>query len=289
MQEVIKLIRINQWIKNLFLFLPLFFDLRIFDLECLLMTSAGFISFSLMASAVYVFNDYLDIEDDRKHPVKKNRPLANAKVSVKTAIGLMIIFAISSLLIGILLPPLFTGVVVIYLIINMLYSFKLKHIPILDIFLVSLGFVLRVFAGGIICSIEPSAWLIMVTLLLALFIALAKRRDDVLLFISSGEKMRKSIDGYNLDFLNSAMSIMASIVIVAYLMYSLSHDVMERLKTENLYISSVFVILGILRYLQLAYVEEDTGSPTEILFKDRFLQFTMLGWIFCVALILYKF
>lgn len=284
---VFQLLRVHQWIKNGFLFLPLFFDQRITDLECLAYTFIGFLAYSFTASALYVLNDYQDRETDREHPLKQYRPIASGTISPTFAFSLFLGLLVLAILSSLFLPASFIGILGGYFVLNLLYSYQLKHIPILDITLVAVGYVLRIFAGAVICSITPSVWIIVMTFLLALFIAMAKRRDDVLLFIQSGNKNRKVVDGYNLAFLNSAMSIMASVVIVAYLMYTLSPEVEARLNTDQLYLSLLFVILGIMRYLQKALVQEDTGTPTEILYRDPFIQFTLLGWLISIGIILY--
>lgn len=287
MNNYLKLIRLRQWIKNGFLFLPIFFDVKITDIHLLLNNIYGFISFSFVASAVYILNDYKDLEYDKLHPRKMNRPLAEGTVSSQNAFILMSGLLVAAFLIGLLLPIKFLIFTGMYFAINLLYSFRLKHISILDILLISIGFILRIFAGGAVTNITPSAWLIIMTFLLAIFMALAKRRDDVLLFEKSGVKARSVIPGYNIEFLNIGMSVMASVIIVAYLMYSLSPDVIKRFGTNNLYLSVIFVVLGILRYLQLAIVKKDTASPTDILYKDHLIQFSLLGWLITVSLILY--
>jgi decaprenyl-phosphate phosphoribosyltransferase len=285
--EYLKLLRVRQWVKNLFLFLPLFFGLKIFDANALLLTIAGFVSFSLLASSVYIFNDYIDIEKDKLHPEKKFRPLASGKVSIRKAVVLYLFVTSIAISIAFILPSGFMLMAVIYLLNNILYSVKLKQIPLLDIFILASGFIIRIYAGAYTAGVSPSVWLVAITFLLALFIALAKRRDDVLIFNKSGDLMRKSVEGYNLQFLDIAMSIMASVTIVAYLMYSLSEEVMNRLHSEHLYFSVIFVILGIMRYMQITFVYQNSGSPTDILYKDRFIQLVLAGWIILLAFILY--
>ena len=174
-----------------------------------------------------------------------------------------------------------------YVVMNVAYSFYLKHIAILDVTIIAIGFVLRLFVGSAVTDIHLSMWIVVMTFLLALFMALAKRRDDVLIFLDTGKKMRKVIDGYNLQFLDGAMLVMASVVIVAYTIYTTSSEIIERVQSEYLYMTALFVILGILRYLQIAFVEKDSGSPTRIVLKDYFMQLTLLGWIASFAWIIY--
>lgn len=258
-------------------------------MNAIITVGVAFFAFSLFASTIYIWNDYKDIEKDRQHPKKKFRPMAAGEIKASTGLVVMgISFSLAVFISLILLNYQFLILALGYLVLNFFYSIKLKQIPILDISVVSVGYVIRVFAGALVVSIEPSAWIIVMTFLLALFIALAKRRDDVLLFEESGTKLRAAIDGYNTQFLNSAMAIMASVVIVAYLMYSISEDVVNRFG-DKLYISVIFVILGILRYLQVSLVEKNSGSPTDLVYEDRFLQVVVLGWIVSVILIIYWF
>lgn len=281
------LIRTKQWVKNGFLFLPLFFDLRLDNWPCLLQTLLAFVAFSMFASSIYIINDYRDIPKDRLHPTKRNRPLASGAISKPRALLIMAGLLTLGLFICWFLPLQFLWIVLAYVLLNVFYSFGLKNIPILDVALVSAGFVLRVFAGAAVCSIPVSVWIVTLTYLLALFIALAKRRDDVLLYNQSGQKMRKAVEGYNLEFLNTAISIMAGVIIVAYLMYTISETVVQRLGAEGLYFSTLFVILGLLRYLQITMVEENSGSPTDLLYRDPFLQITVLGWVGYNTLVIY--
>lgn len=284
---LIKLMRPHQYIKNIFIFLPLFFALKITDIELLESTFIAFIAFSLTASAIYILNDYHDIEEDKQHPKKKYRPLASGEISKKQALlamgGLFVIGF------SLMLSLSFYGaeILAFYVTMNIAYSFWLKHVSIIDIVIIALGFALRIFVGSVVTGIELSAWIVVMTFLLALFMALAKRRDDVLIYQSTGKKMRKVIDGYNEQFLDASMIIMASVVIVAYITYTTSIEVIEKFHTQYLYITALFVILGILRYLQISFVQLDSGSPTKIVLRDRFIQLTLLGWIITFIWILY--
>jgi 4-hydroxybenzoate polyprenyltransferase len=170
---------------------------------------------------------------------------------------------------------------------NIAYTLHLKHVAILDITTIATGFVIRLFVGSVTTGVPLSMWIVIMTFLLALFLALAKRRDDVLIYIDTGEKTRKVIDGYNLKFLDASMTIMASVVIVAYTIYATSPEAVERVGSEHLYLTTFFVILGILRYLQITYIEQNSGSPTRIILKDRFIQATLVGWLVTFDLLLY--
>jgi len=287
MKPYIQLIRPKDWVKNLFLFIPVFFAGQIFDATILLELFAGFICFSLVASSIYIINDYRDIEDDRKHPIKKDRPLAAGTVSKQTGILLAILFLAAGFAGAYFIRDKFMFVLGLYFLLNLAYSFGLKNIPILDIFIISIGFVLRVKAGAVIAMVGVSEWLNIMIFLLALFMAIAKRRDDVLLKISSGTDMRKAVKGYNLEFINTALSLICAVIIVAYFMYTTSPAIIERLGTYRLYYTCLFVLAGVFRYLQLIYVQQDSQSPTKILYKDRFIQVSILLWVISFYVILY--
>lgn len=284
---LIKLMRPHQYIKNLFIFLPLFFAMKITDTELLFSAFIAFIAFSLTASAIYTLNDYHDIEEDKQHPKKKDRPLASGAISKYQALIIMSVLFIAGFTLMASLSLKAVGILSAYTIMNIAYSFYLKHIAIIDVMIIAIGFVLRLFVGSAVTDIHLSMWIVIMTFLLALFMALAKRRDDVLIYLDTGKKMRKVIDGYNLQFLDTAMAIMASVVIVAYTIYTTSAEVVARFHSEYLYLTALFVILGIMRYLQIAFVHLDSGSPTKIVLKDRFVQLTLLGWIISFTWILY--
>ena len=247
----------------------------------------SFFAFSLTASSIYIINDYKDIEADRRHPVKSKRPMASGKVSPTAG---LILFAIC-LVIGIGLAwyvkPKFLFVVGIYFVLNLLYSLGLKNISILDIIILSSGFVLRIKAGGIVSNTAVSSWLIVMVFLLALFMAVAKRRDDVIIKQVSGTEMRKASSGHNMDFMNVMLALLSAVIIVCYLMYTLDPTTQLRFQTYRLYYTTLFVIAGLLRYLQITYVENNTGSPTKILYKDRFIQVTIALWILSFYVIIY--
>jgi 4-hydroxybenzoate polyprenyltransferase len=285
----IKLLRPKDWAKNLFIFIPSFFAEKFFDLNNIFRLSLAFVAFSCMASCIYILNDYRDIEDDRKHPVKRKRPLASGRV--KKSVGLIIAIILFFVSVGIAVTVdhtfQFIFVLGIYFVLNIAYSLGMKNIAILDILILAAGFVLRVKAGAVVAKVDTSEWLIIMTYLLALFMSIAKRRDDFLLTMETGANMRRSISGYNLDFLNTMLAFFSAIIIVSYIMYTVSGQTYIRLGTHRLYYTSVFVIAGILRYLQITFVMKRSGSPTEILYKDRFIQCTLLLWVLSIYGILY--
>jgi 4-hydroxybenzoate polyprenyltransferase len=288
MKDGFRLLRVHQYLKNLFIFLPLFFSLRIFETDLLMSASLAFAIFSAVASAVYIGNDFRDIEVDRAHPVKKDRPLAAGRVSPRVALTIAAALLVAGLAASWVLSPDMFSLLVLYGILNAAYSIRLKHIPIVDIFAIAVNFVIRIFVGGAVTHVEIYMWIIIMTFLLALFMALAKRRDDVLIFMETERKSRKSIDGYNLTFIDSAMTAMAAVTMVAYIMYTVSPDVITKFGTDKLYLTTAFVILGMMRYMQITFVEEKSGSPTEILLKDRFIQLAILGWIGSFGILIYR-
>lgn len=289
MTYYIKLLRPKDWAKNAFLFLPVFFAGDLFSLAKLKLLLIGFISFSFTASTIYILNDYRDIEDDRKHPVKSKRPLAAGKVKPGVALLIACILLISAFAIALLNSSNYHFILIlaVYFLMNLGYSMGLKNVSILDIMIIAAGFVLRLKAGGYIANVEVSPWLTLMVLLLSLFMAIAKRRDDILLKLETGTDMRRSIKGYNLDFLNTLLSLFSAIITVTYIMYTLSPRTYERLQSFHLYYTSIFVIAGLMRYLQISLVQNKAGSPTELLYKDLFLQSTIVLWMASFYIILY--
>jgi decaprenyl-phosphate phosphoribosyltransferase len=285
--EYLKLLRPKDWAKNLFLYLPLFFGRKISDIHLLKEVSYGFIAFSCIASSIYIINDYRDREDDRKHPVKCKRPLASGSVSPAAAIVICALLIIAGFGLAWWIREKFLFVLAIYFLVNLGYSLGLKAIPILDLILLATGFVLRIKGGSVISYVPLSEWIVIMVFLLAIFMAIGKRRDDVLLKISSGTDMRKSIKGYNLELLNVLLALVCAVIVVAYLMYTMSPVTIQYTGSTRLYYTCLFVLAGIMRYLQIIYVSNDSGSPTKILYKDRFIQVTLVLWIVSYILLLY--
>jgi decaprenyl-phosphate phosphoribosyltransferase len=285
--EYLKLIRPKDWAKNLFLFLPLFFGQQILDFHKVIAVSYGFIAFCCIASSIYIINDYRDREDDRKHPVKCKRPLASGAIAPTSALVLCGLLMIVGFALAWWIREKFLIVLAIYFLVNLGYSMGLKSIAVLDIMLLAAGFVLRIKGGSVISFVPLSQWIVVMVFLLAIFMAIGKRRDDVLLKLSLGTDMRKSVKGYNLEFLNVLLALVSAVIIVAYLMYTLSPETVIRLGTYRLYYTCIFVMAGIMRYLQIIYLSADSGSPTKILYKDRFIQVTLLLWVASFVVILY--
>jgi len=282
------LLRPQQWLKNLFVLAPAFFSGSILMADLVIDSMLTFIIFSATASTIYIFNDWMDRHLDSRHPEKRNRPIASGKISGHVALITGIFTLLISMLTGLFFLNIdVVAVTVIYLVINMAYTILLKNIAILDVSCIAAGFVLRLFAGSEATGIELSSWIITLTFLLALFLALAKRRDDVIREQRGEKRSRIVIKGYNLSFLDHTMTIMGAVVIVAYLQYCHAVDMTIPITTSRLYLSVVFVVIGLLRYMQLALVEERSGNPTRILIEDRFTQINLLIWIGFFAWILY--
>jgi decaprenyl-phosphate phosphoribosyltransferase len=288
MKHYITLLRPKHWAKNLFLFVPSFFAGKFFELDKILLLVGGFLAFSCLASSIYIINDYNDIEDDRKHPEKCKRPLASGAVKKNYALILSILLTILGVVIAFLVDKSgkFLFITGIYYLLNLSYSFGLKNISIVDILIVATGFVLRVKGGAIIADVNTTEWFILMTFLLALFMAIAKRRDDVMLKMSTGAEMRKSMKGYSLDFLNTLLGLFCAILIVSYVNYTMSPETYLKFG-HRAYYTSLFVIAALMRYLQITFIHNKAGSPTDVLYKDRFIQITIVLWAISFFVILY--
>ncbi len=288
MPPYIKLLRPKDWAKNLFLFLPVFFGQKLFDVAKMQHLFAAFFAFCFVASTVYIINDYRDREDDKKHPKKRSRPLASGQVKPTTALVIAALLIIAGFALALYADTKhrFIAILAFYFLMNMSYSFGLKNIPILDILIVAIGFSLRVKGGGYVANIDVSVWLNLMVLLLALFMAIGKRRDDIILKMETGMDMRKAVKGYNVDFLNTMLALFSAIIIMTYIMYCVSPVTAAHTGTYHLYYTSIFVIAGLMRYLQIILVQNEAGSPTDVLYKDRFIQITLLLWVasFCALL-----
>ena len=288
MQDFLQLIRVRHYIKNVFVFMPLFFFGGIQNPELLFKVILAFASFCMIASAVYVLNDLNDLEEDRRHEKKRYRPIASKRISIPTAMTSCILLLLTSILLAFSISVTVLLLILAYFILNVFYTLILKKLPILDVTTIAVGFVIRLFVGAVSVDVELSHWMVIMTFLLALFLATAKRRDDVLIYEKTGEKMRSVIAGYNIKFLDATISMLGSIVIVAYMMYSTSVEVIDKLDNNYVYLTSFFVVVGILKYMHSALVVEDSGSPTLIVFKDRSLQVVILAWLASFAWIIYS-
>ena len=290
--NLLKLIRPHQWLKNVFVMIPMFFGGSLLDPSDIRASVVTFFAFSFIASSVYCFNDIIDVEADRRHPVKCKRPIASGAISVRSAWALMALMFLLSVGTVCLLDTyshvINVGLVIlIYYILNILYCSKLKQYAIVDVCIIAFGFVLRVLAGGFATDISLSKWLVLMTFLLTLFLSFAKRRDDVLRMNETGEPPRKNTIRYNLTFINQAITITVSVTLVCYIMYTVSPEVVNRFHSDLLYLTSVFVLLGLLRYIQITVVDKRSGDPTKMMLRDRFTQCVVLLWALTFLVLIY--
>jgi decaprenyl-phosphate phosphoribosyltransferase len=285
MKHVIRLLRVKQWIKNLFVFLPLFFAGEFLNTTLLMGSLLAFFTFSFTSSIIYILNDHKDIEKDRLHPVKKDRPMANGDISKKNALLLLVPLTLAVVLLSIFnftflsIMPL-----ALYFVLNLFYTYILKTIAIIDIAIIATGFVLRVVFGGLVTAIYVSKWALLLTFSLALVLALGKRRGEL---VSVQSDARPTLNGYNLPFIDTTLTITIAITIVCYIMYTISPDVVDGFGSEYVYATTIFVLLGLLRYLQQTMVFNKTESPTKFVYKDIFIQIMIICWILSFVLIIY--
>lgn len=290
MKNLIRLIRPKQWIKNLIVLLPVFFGGALLHPSAIYAGLITTLSFSFAASSIYCLNDIIDIEDDKHHPIKCNRPLASGDISIPQGYTLMVLMLILSMASTFLLydHQLETaGVIAFYWLLNIGYCLKLKQYAIIDVCIVAFGFVLRVLAGGISTSIHLSKWIVLMTFLLMLFLSFAKRRDDVVRMNETGHAPRQNTIRYNLTFINQAITITSSVTLVCYIMYTVSPETIQNFHTDYLYLTSVFVLVGLLRYIQIAVVDKKSGDPTKVILRDRFTQLIVLAFGLAFLFIIY--
>jgi 4-hydroxybenzoate polyprenyltransferase len=288
MSKLWQLLRPAQWVKNLFVLLPIFFSGNMDKLVYWAPALYTLIAFSLAAGGVYALNDVIDAPNDRLHPSKCKRPIASGAVSSRMGLLVSAVAMVIALLLAkITVSWQLVVILAVYLVMNVCYSLWLKKLAVVDVLVIAVGFVMRLLAGGMATGIVLSQWIVLMTFLLALFLAISKRRDDVLMYQRDGIMARSNIGKYNLTFINHSMVIMASVMIVCYVMYSVSPEVTQRLKTTHLYLTTIFVIVGVLRYMQITFVNEDSASPTHVLLHDRFMQLCIMAWIMAFVLIIY--
>lgn len=290
MNNILKLMRPYQWVKNVFVFIPLFFGGQLTEMDQLLNSIIMFVAFCLAASSIYCFNDIIDVEADRNHYAKRNRPIASGAVSIKEAYVIMfLLIAVSIAILWFLLSDVNALMIVaFYWLLQVAYCAILKRQAIIDVTILAFGFVLRIIAGGIAADVTVSKWLVLMTFLLTLFLGFAKRRDDVLLYNKDGKSPRYNTRRYNLTFLNQALTICGSVMLVCYIMYTVSPEVMAKFGSHYIYLTSIYVLLGLLRYIQLTVVDEKSGDPTKMLLHDRFIRLDVLAWLLTFLFLIYK-
>lgn len=289
MHDIINTLRIPQWLKQSFVAAPLVFSGHLFCLHDAVITLIGIVVFCLLASAIYIINDLADRRFDRLHPLKRMRPIADGRISTARAVLLATALVMGATLCLCVCAELRIGIpyLLTYLLLNTFYSLWGKRIPLWDVVIVALCYVLRVVYGAALISVEPSSWIILMSFLLASVLALSKRRDDFVKWQQNQEMVRHGIQLYSLAFIDTVLSILTSVTIICYVMYCMEEEVIQRLDSPNIYTTVVFVLVGMLRYLQLTIVQNASVSPTRVLLTDRFLQVTVALWLLAFIYIIY--
>jgi 4-hydroxybenzoate polyprenyltransferase len=286
LKALIKTMRPRQWMKNVLLFTALIFDQQLTNLPAFLNTLAGFMLFSLAASTVYIINDLEDLEADQQHPQKRLRPIASGLLPIKIAQVAAGVLLLGTLLCSYLLEPAFALVVLVYLILNLAYSKWLKHIPLIDVFVLASFYVLRVVAGVALIEVARfSPWLYVVTTLLALYIGLGKRRAEMTLLADGANTHRRVLEGYTIPLLDQFITIVSATTIVAYSLYTFSATNLPQ--NHSMMLTIPFAIYGIFRYLYLIQINQIGGAPEDVLLTDRPLQLAIVLWGLAVVVIFY--
>ena len=291
MKMYFELLRIKSWVKNGFLFLPLVFALKLLEQDLFISVVIAFFSFSFCSSFIYIINDVLDAKADALHPRKKNRPIPSGKISSRLAlmIGVGCLAVSFGLVFSFAISVFFSYIILCYLFLNIAYVLVLKNIHLIELFVVAINFVLRVLAGCFVISVAPSNWILVVTFFLSLLLVLVKRRAELVVLGTNAAAHRKVLKYYSEGFLDKLILIAATITITAYILYSIDPKVTFLLKTNSLIYTSVFVVIGVFRFVQLSEGKEfeGEGDPTTLLFKDRFTQLVLLAWLISLFLLLY--
>lgn len=280
--------RPKQWIKNLFVFAPLVFSKSLLIFSLNIRAFAAFVFFCALSSCVYIINDIADREEDKSHPTKRLRPIASGMLSPSPALGVAALLLGVSLIGGYLLNMEFLVVVAIYFVINIAYSIFLKHVVLLDVFVIAIGFVLRAVGGGVAIHVELSSWLLLCTLLIALFLSLCKRRHELVILENEASNHRKILSEYSPYFLDQLIAVVTASTLVAYALYTMSNEVYMRFGDNNLKYTIPFVLYGIFRYLYLVHRKDKGGSPTEIMMSDIPMLVNIGLWGFVVGIVLYR-
>lgn len=279
--------RPTQWIKNFFIFTALLFAQKFFDTASLLKTSAAFIVFCIVSGSIYILNDLLDKEEDKLHPKKSKRPIASDEISKNLAFLLFVVFCLASLFLAFHLHKNFFLITLFYFALQLGYSLKLKHVVILDVFIVAAGFVIRVVAGGLVIDVPISSWLLICTMLLSLFLAMSKRRHEIILLDDMASNHRPILKKYTPYLLDQMIAVVTASTLIAYCLYTISSETVEKFGTTNLVFTAPFVLYGIFRYLYLIHQKNKGGSPESLVLKDIPLLIDILLWGGTVAFILY--
>ena len=281
--------RPHQWVKNLFIFAPLLFGRKLTDPAAIGQSVLAFIVFCLLASGLYIINDWIDAEEDRAHPEKRNRPISSGALPVPVALfGAVLLFIPAFWIAAGALGLSFFLVTALYFILTLSYCIALKRLIVIDCMTIAAGFVLRVVGGAIAVSVIPTHWLIVCAFLLALFLAFTKRRQELLTLSENAAEHREVLNQYTVEYLEKVNGILIGAAIVCYALYTVAPETVERFKTTAMIYGTVFVIYGMFRYLALIKNPELGGNPSKMLLHDRPLMLTVVGWSFYNAVVIYK-
>ena len=281
-------LRPHQWVKNLFVLAPLLFGQKLTDLGALTNATIGFAAFCMLSSAVYIFNDWWDAEEDRAHPEKRNRPISSGALSASLALFVALVLVAGGIALGFVVGKVFAGICLVYSLLMAAYCMWLKRAIVLDAMTIAGGFVLRVLAGAVAVQVAATHWLIACTFLLALFLAFAKRRQELLILEDGAMNHREVLNHYSLSYLDSVINIVIGASIVCYALYTVAPETVARFGTDNLVYGTAFVVYGMLRYLALIRDQAKGGNPTKLLLSDLPLLMTLAGWALYNGAVIYS-
>lgn len=286
-RAIVKSMRPAQWTKNLAVFAALIFAQKFFSLPLLLRAAGAFLTFCVISGALYILNDLHDREEDRAHPKKSQRPIAKGEIRPSEALILFLVLAAAGLTAAFFLERGFFVAVLVYFLLQIAYTFKLKQVVIVDIFVIAAGFVIRVVAGGLVIAVPISSWLIICTMLLALLLSMGKRRHELVLLEEKAVEHRPILREYSAYLLDQMIAVVTASTLIAYCLYTISPETVAKFGTSNLVWTAPFVLYGIFRYLYLVHLKGKGGSPEEIIIQDKPMLLNIVLWIGAVILVLY--
>jgi len=284
---ILESLRPQQWLKNFFIFAPLIFSQNVTDPVLFKRSLLAFAIFCLLSGSLYILNDLKDMEEDKLHPIKSKRPIASDKLKKDHAIIAFVVVSVISFLLCLLLNMNFFYIALFYYILQISYSFRLKHVVILDVFIVATGFFIRVIAGGLAIEVYISPWLLICTALLALFLAMSKRRHEIILLEQDAENHRPILREYTPYLLDQMIAVVTASTVIAYCLYTISEETVTKFGTTKLLFTVPFVLYGIFRYLYLIHQKSEGGTPEVLILKDKPLLLDIVLWIVCASIIIY--
>ncbi|MBN1222219.1 MAG: decaprenyl-phosphate phosphoribosyltransferase [Candidatus Aminicenantes bacterium] len=284
---ILKSLRPQQWLKNLFIFAPLIFSKNFFAADLFLKTCFAFALFCLLSGALYILNDLKDLDEDRRHPIKSQRPLASGRLGKNAAVAAFLFLGVISLLLCLVLNRNYFYMALLYFFLQVAYSFRLKHVVILDVFIVAAGFSIRVIAGGLAIEVTISPWLLICTTLLALFLSLGKRRHEIILLEKGAASHRPILAEYSSYLLDQMISVVTASTVIAYCLYTISEKTVAKFGTSHLIYTVPFVLYGVFRYLYLIHRKSEGGTPEILILKDKPLLVDIFLWVACAVAIIY--